>query len=55
MKHYILIEFTANKPLPKDFTDMVAGRVYIMDQVEKKDLTATMLTQEQVEAIREAD
>jgi len=47
MKHRILIEFEADK-LPDDFTDQVAGRVYMMPCVKKVECTATLLNLETV-------
>lgn len=41
-KHRILIEFEADK-LPDDFTDQVAGRVYMMPCVKKTECTATLV------------
>ena len=49
-KHRILIEFEADK-LPDDFTDQVAGRVYMMPCVKKTECTATLLTQEEAEKL----
>lgn len=43
MKHRVLIEFESDKPLPADFTDQIAGRVYNLDLVLKKECTATLL------------
>jgi len=43
MKHRILIEFEASKPLPADFTDMVLNRVYTLDAVDKTECTATLV------------
>jgi len=43
MKHRILIEFEASKPLPADFTDMVLNRVYALDCVDKVECTATLV------------
>lgn len=34
MKTVIVLELTHNKPLPKDFAQIVAGRAYTMDAVE---------------------
>ena len=42
MKHRILIEFEADH-LPDDFTDQVAGRVYMMPCVKKTECTATLV------------
>lgn len=42
MKHRILIEFEAEH-LPDDFTDQVAGRVYMMPCVKKTECTATLV------------
>lgn len=53
MKHAILIEFTTTKPLPADFTDMVAGRVYTLELVDKAECSATLLTQDQVDQLKE--
>lgn len=43
MKHRILVEFEARKPLPADFTDMVLNRVYTLDAVDKVECTATLV------------
>jgi len=43
MKHRILIEFESDH-LPDDFTDQVAGRVYMMPCVKKVECTATLVT-----------
>jgi len=42
MKHRILIEFESDN-LPDDFTDQVAGRVYMMPCVNKVECTATLV------------
>jgi len=42
MKHRILIEFESDH-LPDDFTDQVAGRVYMMPCVNKVEFTATLV------------
>lgn len=55
MKHSILIEFHTSKPLPDDFLDKVAGRIYIMDEVDKAECTATLLTQDQVDSLKETE
>jgi hypothetical protein len=55
MKHHILIEFHTTKPLPEDFTDIVAGRIYIMDIVDKRECNATILTPEQVQSLKETE
>jgi len=44
MKHRILIEFESDH-LPDDFTDQVAGRVYMMPCVKKVECTATLVTE----------
>ena len=54
MKHLILIEFNASKPLPDDFIDKVAGRIYIMDEVDKDECIATLLTQDQADLLKDA-
>jgi len=47
MKHRILIEFESSK-LPADFTDIVLNRIYMLDCVDKKECTATLMdTQDQ--------
>ena len=43
MKHRILITFESDKPLPHDFTDQVAGRVFTMNGVNKGEVTATLV------------
>lgn len=48
MKHRVLIEFEADD-LPPDFTDMIAGRVYTLDFVDKTECTATLLTEQTTE------
>ena len=55
MKHHILLEFTSTKPLPTDFLDQVAGRVYIMDQVAKTECTARILSQEEIDILEEKE
>lgn len=55
MKHSILIEFHTSKPLTDDFLDKVAGRIYILDEVDKAECTATLLTQDQVDSIKEIE
>lgn len=42
MKHRILIEFESSK-LPADFTDIVLNRIYMLDCVDKKECTATLV------------
>jgi len=41
-KHRVLIEFESDH-LPDDFTDQVAGRVYMMPCVNKVECTATLV------------
>lgn len=42
MKHRVLIEFESSK-LPEDFTDIVLNRIYMLDCVDKKECTATLV------------
>lgn len=42
-KHRVLIEFESDKPLPADFTDQIAGRVYSMNSVVKGEVTAAFV------------
>jgi len=51
-KKYLLIELTHTDKL-KDLLDKVAGRIYIMEGVEG-DVTATELTEEQVDRLKES-
>ena len=53
MKHSILIEVHTSKSLPDDFLDKVAGRIYIMDEVDKSECTAKLLNEQQVDLINE--
>ena len=51
-KKYLLIELTHTDKLT-DLLDKVAGRIYIMEGVEG-DVTATELTEEQVDRLKES-
>ena len=51
-KKYLLVELTHTDKL-KDLLDKVAGRIYIMEGVEG-DVTATELTEEQVDRLKES-
>jgi hypothetical protein len=48
MKTHILVSFEHRKPIP-DVTDLIAGRIYMIDQVEKNgECMARILTADQV-------
>lgn len=49
---YILIQIKQSKPI-QDLLDKAAGRIYTMDGVE--DVTATLLSPEQVEQLQEKE
>lgn len=55
MKHSILIQFHTSKSLPDDFLDKVAGRIYIMDEVDKSECTAKLLNEQQVDLMKETE
>ena len=42
MKHTIVLEFSTDKPVP-ELLDLIAGRVYTLDNVVKGNVTATTL------------
>lgn len=44
MKHQVLLTFHTTKPLPADFLDVIAGRIYTLELVNKQECTATLIT-----------
>jgi len=54
-KKYLLIEFSTTKPLPADFTDQIAGRIYIMDAVDKSECSARFVDSDFVDFLDHAD
>lgn len=55
MKHHILLTFHATKPLPADFVDLAADRIYTMDLVDKRECEGRTLTQSQVDLLDGVD
>lgn len=55
MKHHILLTFHATKPIPSDFIDAIAGRIYTMDAVDKRECEGRKLTQAQVDLLDGVD
>lgn len=55
MKHHILLTFHTTKPIPADFIDAIAGRIYTMDMVDKRECEGRILTQYQVDLLDGVD
>ena len=53
VKTYLLLSLEHSKPIP-DLSDLVAGRIYTMDSIEKNgECAARILTEQEVEYLEQ--